>query len=64
MEQQSDPWIRRVGGCVVYGFVLLLGVFLFFFGIAVPLKGHHPSKDVINKAVLGGPICFYFGVWG
>jgi hypothetical protein len=53
MEQQIDPWMRRVGGCVISGFVLMVGLFLFLFGALVEIQGNSPHEGLINKATLG-----------
>jgi len=63
-EQQMDPWIKRVGGCVFYGFLLMLGSFLFLFGVIATYKGSNAYSEIFNKATAGGLVYIYFAVWG
>jgi hypothetical protein len=41
----------------------MCAIFLFFLGTYGALHDSHQRKDLINKAVLGAPVYFYFAIY-
>jgi hypothetical protein len=63
-EDKLKAWDLSVMSAVVGGFFIMMSLFFFFIGTYGVL--HDPShrpKDLINKAVLGAPLCFYLGAY-